>query len=121
MKTPKVFGADDRIHFHFLEERPNSSTSCFKKEKILLLFSSTPPGLHLPILHFSSGVEEEVRGTSTLDDVLVDDYGALVLQLVPLLLLLLDPVPTEPPYSLLPRWEKGGATPQTSRVEHSEK
>ena len=40
------------------------STSCFKKGKIL--FSSNPPGLHLRVLHFSSDVEEEVRGTSTL-------------------------------------------------------
>ena len=55
-------------------------------------------------------VEEEVRGTSTLDDddhdygalVVVDEYDALVLQLSPLLLLLLIPVPTEPPNSLLP-------------------
>ena len=42
------------------------STSCFKKGKILFLFSSNPPGLHLPVLHFSCDVEEEVRGTSTL-------------------------------------------------------
>ena len=54
------------------------STSCFKKGKILFLFSSNPPGLHLPVLHFSSDVEEEVRGTSTLEYVVDDDQGALV-------------------------------------------
>ena len=38
------------------------STSCFKKGKILFLFSSNPPGLHLPVLHFSLDVEVEVTG-----------------------------------------------------------
>ena len=38
------------------------STSCFKKGKILFLFSSNPPGLHLPVLHSPSVVVERKPG-----------------------------------------------------------